>query len=268
MTELIQFLLRHGYLVLFGAVFIEQMGIPIPAAPILLAAGALAADGRLSLPVVLLLAVAPSLLGDLVWYELGRRRGRKVLNLICRLTLEPDSCVRRTEDVFVRHGWRALLAAKFIPGLNAAARPMAGLMGMGLTRFLIYDVAGAIIWAGTFAGIGFLFSNEVDDVALLLERLGIWALILAVGGLACYLARKYVQRRRFLRQLRISRISPEELMSKLAAREQLAIVDLRTAMGFEAEQVKLPGAVHIIPAEIEIRQQEIPRDREIVLYCT
>jgi membrane protein DedA with SNARE-associated domain len=268
MNELIQFLLQHGYLVLIGAVFLEQVGVPIPSAPILLAAGALAAGGKLSFAAILALGVAASLPGDLIWYELGRRRGHKVLNSICRLSLEPDSCVRRTEDIFARHGGRALLAAKFIPGLGTAAPPMAGLLGMNLMRFILLDLAGAGLWSGTFCGTGFLFSTQIEDVALLLARLGNWAVVLAVGLLACYLAWKYAQRRRFLRELRIARITPEDLAQRLAAGEDVVIVDLRHDLEFGKGEVKLPGAIHMTPTEIEQRHEEIPRDREIVLYCT
>lgn len=268
MTDIIQFLLRHGYVVLFGAVFIEQIGVPIPSAPVLLAAGALAAVGKLSFPVVLLLAVGAALLGDMVWFQLGRRRGHNVLRWICRLSLEPDSCVRRTEDIFARHGGRALLAAKFIPGLNTAATPMAGLLGMNVARFILYDAAGTLMWAGAFTAAGFLFSAELEDVARPLARLGNWAVLLAISALACYLAWKYLQRRRFRRQLRIARISPDELARKLAAGENLAIVDLRHALELEADGAKLPGAIQMVPAELELRHQEIPRDRDIVLYCT
>ena len=268
MDELIQFLLRHGYVVLFGVVFLEQSGVPILAAPVLLAAGALSADGRLSFSTALVLAVCASLLADWGWYQLGRKKGRKVLRWICRISLEPDSCVRRTEDVFIRHGVRALVVAKFIPGLNTAAPPMAGMLGMSLIRFLSLDMVSAVLWVCTFTGVGYLFSEQIEDVALWLERMGSWAVILAVSALACYLAWKQYQRRRFLRRLRVSRISPEELMSKLASGEDVAIVDLRHELDMEAEEVRLPGAIHILPAEIENRQKEIPRDRDVVLYCT
>lgn len=268
MTELVQFLLRHGYVVLFGAVFMEQVGIPIPAAPVMLAAGALAAHGNLSLASVVLLSVLASLLGDLAWFQLGRRRGNKVLNLICRLSLEPDTCVRRTEDVFSRHGGRALVVAKFIPGLNTAAPPMAGHLGMGWFRFLMYDLAGAVLWVAAFTGIGTLFSEQIEDVALLLAHLGHGAIVLAVGSLAAYLAWKYAQRRRFLRKLRIARISPDELMQKMAAGEEVTIVDLRHAIELENTEVRLPGALHMVPEDIRHRHHEIPRDRDIVLYCT
>jgi membrane protein DedA with SNARE-associated domain len=268
MTELIQFLLRHGYTVLFAVVFIEQAGAPVPSAPILLAAGALAANGSLSFAVIILLALVASLTADLIWYELGRRRGHEVLNYICRLSLEPDSCIRWTQDVFARHGARAILVAKFVPGLNTAAPPMAGLLGIGLFRFVLLDLAAAALWSCTLCLVGFVFSSQIEDIALLFAHLGSWAVILAVFALALFVAGKYVQRRRFMRQLRIARISPEVLAGKLAAGENVVIVDLRHDLEFKKDEVKLPGAIHMTPEEIEHRHLEIPRDREIVLYCT
>ncbi len=268
MTEIVGFLLQHGYLVLFIAVLLEQFGVPVPSAPVLLAAGALAAHDNLNFAVVLFLSITAALMGDLVWYELGRRRGRKVLYFLCRISLEPDSCVRSTEDVFARYGSRALLLAKFIPALGTAAPPMAGLLRMSLIRFLIYDMAGSALWVLTFTGIGLLFSEQIEEAALLLARLGTWALILALGPLAGYLIWKYVQRRRFLGRLQVARITPEEVMQKMSAGDNMFIVDLRHKLDLLADEARLPGAIHITPEEIEQRHREIPKDRDIVLYCT
>jgi membrane protein DedA with SNARE-associated domain len=268
MTEIIEFLLRHGYLVLLIAVLLEQFGIPVPSAPVLLAAGALAAHEHLNYAAVVLLSVAGALIGDLVWYEMGRRRGRRVLQFICRISLEPDSCVRSTEKIFARFGNRALLIAKFIPALGVAAPPMAGLLRMSLIRFMMYDVAGSTLWVLVFTGIGLAFSTQIEEVALQLARLGIWAFIVTLAPLAGYLSWKYIQRRRFLGRLQVARIAPEEVMRKLSAGENLYIVDLRHKLGMQADETRLPGAVHIEPEEIEQRQGEIPRDRDVVFYCT
>lgn len=268
MNEVLQIVLRYGYVLLFCSVLIEQAGLPIPSAPILLAAGALAAAGRLTFAPIVILAITASLLGDLLWFALGRRRGHNILRFICRISLEPDSCVRSTEDIFVRHGGRALLAAKFVPGLSTAAPPMAGLLGMSLTRFLLLDLVGAGLWAGTFCGVGFLFSTQIEDVALLLARFGSWAVVFAVTALGLYLGWKFVQRRRFIRRLRVARIAPEELAKKLADGEEVVIVDLRHEIEFQRDGVKLPGAIRMTVEEIEQRRAEIPLDKEIVLYCT
>jgi membrane protein DedA with SNARE-associated domain len=268
MSEVLEFLLQHGYTVLFVVVFVEQIGLPLPAVPVLLAVGALAGAGQLSYPLALAVAVLASLLSDLIWYQLGRRRGASILNLLCRISLEPDSCVRRTEDVFARHGAVALLYAKFLPGLNTAAPPLAGLFRMRLERFLLFDAAGALLWVGAFSGLGYLLSDQLEHVAAYASRLGSWLGVLLLGGLAAYIAWKYFDRQRFLRRLRIARITPEELQHKLAAGEEIVVVDLRHSMEFEAEAVTLPGALHILPEELDHRHREIPRDRDIVLYCT
>lgn len=268
MNEPLQFLVRHGYTVLFAWVFAEQLGLPLPAVPLLLAAGALAGAGRLSLALVLGLPVVAAITSDVLWYELGRRRGVKVLQFLCRISLEPDSCVRRTESTFERHGARSLLIAKFIPGLSTAAPPLAGVFRMRLSRFLLFDTLGALLWAGVFAGLGYVFSDQLERVADRAITLGSWLLVLLLGGLGGYVAWKYVKRRRFLRELRIARISPEELKEKLDAGEDVVIVDLRHSLDFEAEPETIPGAYRLEAAELEEASEQIPRDREVVLYCT
>ncbi|MGH9381688.1 MAG: VTT domain-containing protein [Thermoanaerobaculia bacterium] len=268
MNEAVEFLLRNGYVVLFLFVFAEQIGLPLPALPILLAMGALAGAGEMSYGLALATAVAASVVSDLIWYSLGRTRGSSILNLLCRIALEPDSCVRRTEETFAGHGARALLYAKFVPGLNTAAPPLAGLFHMKLTRFLVFDSLGALLYLGAFSLLGLIFSEQLERVATVALQLGGWLVVLLVGGLAGYIAWKYVDRRRFLRRLRIARIAPEELHQKIAAGEDVLIVDLRHSLDFEAEPATLPGALHIPPDELEQRHAEIPRGRELILYCT
>lgn len=268
MDETFQFLIRHGYSVLFVWVLAEQLGLPLPATPLLLAAGALAGAGQMNIWLAIALAVLASLLGDVSWYEFGRRRGGKVLNLLCRISLEPDSCVRKTENAFVRHGSRSLLLAKFVPGLNTMAPPLAGIIGMRLWRFLIFDALGALLYIGLFTGLGFVFSNQLEQVAARVASLGFSLLVILGGGLAAYVAWKYIQRRRFIRGLRIARITPEELKRKIDAGEEVVVVDLRGSLDFEAEPQTIPGAIRLAPDKIEEGHSQIPRDREIVLFCT
>ncbi len=268
MSESVEFLIRHGYAVVFGWVLAEQLGLPIPAVPVLLAAGALAGAGKLHLGLALAVALTASLVSDTVWYLIGRVRGVRVLRLLCRIALEPDSCVRRTEETFARHGARSLLIAKFVPGLSTAAPPLAGIIGMRPGRFVWFTGLGGLVWAGAFVGLGFVFSDQLEHVAGLVARLGTWVVVVLAGALAAHVAWKWVARRRFLRRLRIARISPEALKAKLDAGESLVIVDLRHALDFEAEPTIIPGALHLATEELEARHHEIPRDREIVLYCT
>src|ERR1051326_8305861 len=149
MPNLLQFLLKYGYIVVFGAAFVEQIGVPLPAATLFLGMGALSRSGEFAFPLVVGSGAIAALAADLIWYELGRSHGRSVLKLLCRISLEPDYCVRRTEDTFERLGLWALLPAKFIPGFNAAAVPLAGMMKTPLLRFLVFDLAGIVLWGGT-----------------------------------------------------------------------------------------------------------------------
>jgi membrane protein DedA with SNARE-associated domain len=260
-----EFLIRHGYAVLFGWVLLEQLGLPIPAAPLLIAAGALARAGKMNLAFALALPFVALILADLFWYFLGRYRGGRILKLLCRISLEPDSCVRRTENLFIRHGVRSLLIAKFIPGLNTAAPSLAGVFRMPVRRFLIFDSLGGFFWVVTVTSLGWIFSDQLEWIAL---RLGGWLVAVLAGGLAAYVLWKFIQRRRFLRRLRIARITPKELMDKLTAGETISIVDLRQPMDIEAFPQMIPGALRIAIEEIEERHGEIPRDRDVVLYCS
>jgi membrane protein DedA with SNARE-associated domain len=268
MSETVQFLLRHGGLVLFGVVFVEQIGLPLPAVPFLLAAGALAGAGRMNLVAALGLPVLASLLGDSLWYCLGRRRGMRVLSWLCRISLEPDSCVRRTENVFLRHGVWSLLIAKFLPGLATVSPPLAGVFGVRTPRFLLYDGLGALFYAGAFVGLGYLFSYQLEGMLTYTVRLGGVMLAALVASVVIYLAYKFLQRQRLMRRLRIARITPEELWALLDASLVVSILDLRHAIDVEAAPYVIRGAVRMSPEEVERRHHEIPRDRDIVLYCS
>lgn len=268
MHEVLEFLLHHGYVVLLGWVFIEQLGVPLPSLPILLAAGALAGTHHLSFFASLLIAVAASLVADWLWYELGRHKGIRILQVLCKISIEPDSCVRRTQGVFAKQGARSLLFAKFVPGLGTVTPPLAGIFHMRLSRFLLFDALGAALWSAGYMGIGYAFSGEIERVAERARALGGWLGVLLVGALAAYLAYKYIARRRFLRELRIARITPEELKLKLDAREEVVIVDLRHHIDFEAAPETIPGAFHMDARELEEKNDSLPRDREIVLFCT
>jgi membrane protein DedA with SNARE-associated domain len=259
------FLIRHGYAVLFGWVLIEQMGLPIPAAPLLIAAGALARAGKMNLMFAVALAFIAVILADLFWYGLGRYRGARILKLLCRISLEPDSCVRRTENLFVRHGALSLLIAKFVPGLNTVAPSLAGIFRMRVRRFMVFDFLGGLFWVVTVTSLGLILSDQLEQIAL---RWGGWLVAVLAGTLAAYVLWKFIQRRRFIRRLRIARITPKELMDKLTAGETISILDLRQPMDIEAFPQMIPGALRMAMEEIEDRHGEIPRDRDVVLYCS
>jgi len=261
------FLVRHGPAVLFVWVLAEQLGLPIPALPALLAAGALTRSAGVNPLPALLAAMVASLLADTLWYAIGRRGGAKVMSFLCRVALEPDSCVRRTEDLFSRHGARSLLVAKFVPGLSTAAPPLAGIFRMRFSRFLLFNSIGALIWAGGMMLVGYLLGEQIEAIVTAIGRAGhLVGLVLA--GLALYVLAKWVNRRRFLRKIRIARMRPEELKQRLDAGEEIVIVDLRSSLDFEAEPETIPGALRVAGEDLVNQHQRIPRDRDIILFCT
>lgn len=267
MQSLLKFLAENGYPVVFAWVLLEQLGLPVPALPLLLAAGALAGAGKLSAAVVLGVAVVAALAGDAVWYWLGRRRGSKVLSFLCRISLEPDSCVRRSEVFFEKNPVSSLIGAKFLPGLNTLSPPMAGILGMSFPRFLVLDGLGSLLWAGSGVGLGLIFSDQLEYIAGVLSRFGSLAGTVAVAGLAAYIFWKYWQRRQFLKSLRTAQISPEELYELIQAGERPVVIDLRLGSGQEDGVEVIPGSMLMSLEEVEHRHHEIPRDREIVFYC-
>jgi membrane protein DedA with SNARE-associated domain len=268
MAETLQFVVQHGYVLLFFWVLIEQAGLPIPATPLLLAAGALAGQYQLNFALVVIVAASGSLVSDTFWYFFGKRKGPVVLNFLCKIALEPDSCVRRTESTFTRLGVQTLLVCKFVPGLNTAAPALAATAGIGLPQFLLFDWLGALLWSSAFAGLGLMFSRQLDRVADDVAQFGSWTLLLLIAGIGGYIAYKLYERRRFLKQVAGVRITPEELKTKLEAGEVVTIIDLRHPLDLLPDPRTLPGALRISPEELEVRHEEITRDGEIVLFCT
>lgn len=266
MMRTLHFVERHGNALLFFWVFAEQSAIPLPSVPLLLATGALIHAGSLHILPALLSCIAAALVADTVWFQLGRRRGRQILRLVCRLSLEPDSCVRQTENALQKYGMNSLLISKFIPGLNAVAAPLAGHSQSPYLRFAAYDTAGALIWSSAYVAVGYVFSEQLETVVGFASQLGANLLLLVIALFALWIGWKFWQRRRFLRKLTVARITPMELQQRLMAGEKLFIMDLRS--GIAAESALIPGAIRISPDELKARSQEIPRDREIILFCS
>jgi membrane protein DedA with SNARE-associated domain len=267
-TANLQFLLHYGYALLFAWVFVEQLGVPIPSIPVLLAAGALVGTKQLSAPIVILLPLVASLTADFFWYELGRRKGIRVLQILCRISIEPDSCVRRTENAFVKQGARSLLIAKFIPGLGIATPPLAGIFHMKLRKFLTMDALGALFWAGGYIALGYAFSNQLEIIARHAAHLGIGLVVLIFAALGGWIGWKFIRRRRFIRQLRVDRITPDELKRKLDAGDEVVIVDLRGSLDFEGDPDMIPGAHHLEVHDVEQVKDELAKAPEVILYCT
>jgi membrane protein DedA with SNARE-associated domain len=249
---------------IFGWVLADQIGLPLPAVPVLLGAGALARGGRMGLGWVIAVAALASILGHAAWYEAGRRRGRTVLRLLCRISLEPDACVRRGENLLARNGTRTLLLAHFIPGVDLVAQPLAALAGLSRPRYLAITAVGAFVWAAGFAALGFLFGEPLLHAA---HTIGA---VLGVGLAAAFLAYlgwKIASRYRVLAHLRTTRLQPDELV-RLLDEGKAFVIDLRHPTDVAADPRRILGALHIPAEELEARVGEIPRDREIVLYCT
>lgn len=236
--------------------------------PLLIAAGALVGAGKMSAATVFLIPVIASLPPDMAWYYVGRIKGGKVLGFLCRMSLEPDSCVRSTENLFHQHGPHALPVVKFIPGLSTVAPPLAGIVGMSAISFLFYDAVGALIWAGMSAGVGALFSNQLEQLARFFEQAGGLLHALGAVGLAGFIGYKSYHRQKFLRNLRMAKICVEELKQRLDAGDPITVVDVRHPISLELDPEMIPGALNLLLEEIDHRHHEIPRDREIVLYCT
>jgi len=268
MTSIIDFVIRNGPPVLFGWVLLDQAGVPLPAVPLLLVVGALAGAGQLSLWLAIGAAVAGCLVADLLWYTFGRRRGAAVLGLMCRITLEPDSCVRRVEDMFAAYQLRFLPIAKFLPGVNPLAAALSGVVKIPLGLFVLCEAASSLAWSATWIGLGYLCSDLIELIATQASRLGGRSVVVLLALVVAYVGVKYVQRRRFFRALRMARISPEALKQMMDDGNSIMVVDLRSPVGARERPYMIPGALRISPEELERRQDEIPRDVEIVLYCT
>ncbi|HEX9940940.1 MAG TPA: VTT domain-containing protein [Thermoanaerobaculia bacterium] len=268
MEEIVARLIEYGLLVVFANVFLEQVGVPIPALPTLVVAGALAARGRMDLITLLIVALTASLLADTVWFLLGRWQGHRVLRTVCRLSLSPDSCVRGTEDLFERAGMRSLAYAKFIPGYNTIAPPLAGAMGKTVASFVFWDGIGSLLWLGLGIGIGFVFHHAVDEALQYLETLGYWAAGVVAVTLALVILVKWWQRRRVRKLLDLARISVHELKHLMDRGETPLIVDVRNRASHLHDPRRIPGAMRVTVDEVDDKLGHLPRDREIVVYCT
>lgn len=268
MTALWEFVLRHGYGLMFVAVLIEQLGAPVPAVPVLLAMGGLAGLGYYSLPTALLLALAAALAADLLWFELGRRRGDSILALLCRLSLEPDTCVSATTRTFDRWGPATLVIAKFIPGISTVAPPLAGSAGISRWRFLLYDGVGSLLWAGAALGIGYLLRREVAVATDWLSRFGLGLLTVAGSPLAAWIFYKLWQRERAMRLFRVGRIQAPELKQWLDDDEPTWIIDLRPPRSIERSGGRLPGARVLHESEVLEHLRDLPAGAHLVFYCS
>jgi len=228
----------------------------------------LCASGKFNPVVAIGLTVIGCVLADAFWFQLGRRRGNQVLKFLCRISLEPDSCVRRTQNLYTRYGLKGVAVAKFLPGFSTIAPPLAGMSHVNVCRFLLVDGFASLLYGVCFIGLGFVFSNQIERIASAISQTGGSALCVLAGLLAIYFAYKFWRRQSLLRELRMAKITVEELRQKQTAGESLIILDLRSSLELEQDPGFILGAIRFGISEVESRYQEIPRDREVIVYCS
>jgi membrane protein DedA with SNARE-associated domain/rhodanese-related sulfurtransferase len=267
------FFVHYAYSILFLWVLIEQLGIPIPSIPVLLTAGTLSATHRIHHSYSLFVVLVACLIADSLWYWLGRRYGNSVLRLLCRLSFEASTCVSKTEDYFTRRGPVTLLFSKFIPGLSTVAAPIAGQTGMPYVRFVIWDLAGSILWAEAFLLAGYFFGDIAQKSAPFFHWLGRFAFVIFVVMVLGFLAHRIMKQRNFLQKVRELRLEPSELKLMMDNAKEHGhippfIVDLRHPLDYLPDPRVLPGALRIGPNELRQHSEILPRDRDVVLYCT
>jgi membrane protein DedA with SNARE-associated domain/rhodanese-related sulfurtransferase len=265
MNYLFQLIEHYGLLLVFANVLLEQLGAPLPAYPTLIITGAMASRGQYSVALLLLTAVVAALIADYVWFWLGKRYGRRVLSLLCRISLSPDSCVRQTETSYTRYGAPSLLIAKFIPGFASVASALAGAIGTRSMTFLFFDALGAALWAGLGIFLGTLFSDGIDDLLNVLQQLGEWGLLLIGGGFLIFIARKWWQRKRFMATLRMARISVQELDQLFKEGLEPTVVDVRSSAS--QQEGRIPGARTVFSKDIGTFELDAAVDTEIIVYC-
>ena len=268
MEQLVDLIGRYGALFVFANVLMEQAGLPVPALPTLLLAGALAAAGSLSVAQILIAAVAASLLADGAWFVVGRRAGYRALHAVCRVSVSPESCVRQTESIFERFGMLSLVIAKFIPGYSTLAPPLAGMLRTSTPVFLAYTTVGAAVWAGSAVVGGLLFHRVVDRLVRTLDALGSLGVALLVVGLGLYLLVRWARLVQFRRALGLARISAVELRDLVDDGRDPLILDVRSKLSYESDPRIIPGAVRFHLGELDEKLGGIARDRELILYCT
>ena len=268
MNETVYFLERHGYWLLAGSVLGRQACLPIPANMFLVAAGALAHSRKLSLTAILALSVITFVLADLGWYGAGRRWGERTLHFLGGLSRDPGSLVHRATATFARHGVRTLLVSKFVIGLDAVAAPLTGANHIGPMTFVLFDAVGALFWSVAYLVLGYIFSNQLDLVALHLARMGTLLALAVTAAIVVYMVKRLIRWQRFVRQFKLARITPEELHARLNAGEDILLIDLQDPSHRSAPVLAIPGAVRINPHRLEqYSDVVIAPSREVVLYC-
>lgn len=253
---------------IFVNVLCEQLGLPLPAVPTLVVAGAMAANGQLPAGAVFGLAVCGCLIGDSTWYVAGRLFGGRVMKLLCRISLTPDTCVSDTQASFERWGAKLIIVAKFIPGLSLVAPPLAGATRMSAMRFMAYSTLSGMLWVGAALLGGVLLRAQIEQLLPHVAALGGAAIAVVLVLLMCYIAYKWWQRWRFYRVLNMARISVDELYRHMKSGAAPVVLDVRSATAQGLQLQRIPGALHVPVAQVGAHSGKLPRDRDIILYCT
>ncbi|HSZ08355.1 MAG TPA: DedA family protein/thiosulfate sulfurtransferase GlpE [Steroidobacteraceae bacterium] len=259
---------QYGLAVVAINVLLNQIGLPVPVVPTLMVAGAIAANGQLPLGWLFLAAVGACVAADCIWYGIGQKYGIRVLKVLCRISLEPDSCVSETQSQFDRWGINSLVVAKFVPGWATIAPPLAGAMRIGWLRFIALSLLAAMLWAGAGLLAGVLFNTQIERLLIRLDQVGSIALAAGASLLAAYVGYKWWERRRFYQMLRMARISTDELHELMQSGAAPIIIDVRSPTARELEPRWIPGALHISLPDVGVHLKDLPRDRDIILYCT
>ena len=267
MAQLSQLIHTYGVLIVFGTVLLEQIGLPIPAFPVLIIAGALAVDGGANWPLTLAASVAGCLISDYFWFRAGRHYGKRILRLLCKISLSPDYCVSQTEDNFNRWGPKALVVAKFIPGFNTIAPPLAGALGTTNATFLGFSVAGGIVWSGTGIALGAGFHTQIDQVLDVLSTMGTTALIVLGVLLLLFVVFKYVERKRFRQSVEIERITVDDLKKLQEQGKHPILIDARSATAQMLEPA-VPGALLFNGGEPSPELIALDKNHHIIVYCS
>jgi len=265
MDHIVGLIAEFGLLAVFLNVLLDEGGLPLPAYPLLAVAGALAAQGELSVVSVIAAAVSGSFIADTSWYWIARRHGRRALALLCKLSLSPDTCVRQTETLFVRVGPATLLFAKFIPGLGNIAIALSGITRVRPAVFMLFELVGASLYLSLPIFLGWLFHDAVTKILDTLARLGAIGLAIVVGAMTLYLFLRWWERMLFIRQLRMDRITVDELVSLLDNEQKPILLDVRSRQARAGGVI--PGAIGAHPEDMHPTLEHHDREMEIVVYC-
>jgi membrane protein DedA with SNARE-associated domain/rhodanese-related sulfurtransferase len=266
MNYLIMMIQEYGVGFVFLNVLALQAGVPVPAYPALIVAGAYAAMGGRPLWQLVAVGIAGALVADTGWYLAGRKFGVRILGTLCKVSLSPDSCVRQTESIFQRFGATSMLFAKFVPGFASVATAMAGAMRLRYVVFVLFDAVGAGLWVGVGVSLGYVFRDAISDVMATLSALGQYGLMLVIAAFAVWIAVKWWRRRMFVKQLRMDRVSVEELRTLMDESKVNAIVDVRSPL-MQASTGRIPGARTIDMQKIAESFKGVPVDGEVIVYC-